>query len=129
MMYRHMNFRIYFSLFGWKENILFKQHIVHWCFSWLSHYQSSSSEGGRTHGLFLQTAVKQEKAARRSKAFKIFLLFFHFIAKTILVKCITIHLNNIFGACKGLLCLQFLRQTDRDPIREAFKNVLADFVR
>ena len=75
-----MNSRIYLSLFGWKENILFKQH-MHWCFSWLSHYQSSSSEGGRTHGLFLQTAVKQEKAARRSKAFKIFLLFFILLPK------------------------------------------------
>ena len=42
--------------------------------------------------------------------------FFIFFAKTILVKCIMIHLNDIFGAFKGLLCLQFLRQTDWDPI-------------
>ena len=41
---------------------------------------------------------------------------FHFIARTILVKCIMIHLNDIFGAFKGLLCLQFLRHTDGDPI-------------
>ena len=75
MIFRDMNFRIYLSLFAWKENILFKQHIVLWCFSWLSQYHSSSSEGGRTHGLFLQTAVKQEQAARRSEAFKIFLHF------------------------------------------------------
>ena len=32
MVYQHINFK--FSLFGWKDNILYKQHIVHW---WLGH--------------------------------------------------------------------------------------------
>ena len=33
MAYRDMKFRIYLSFFSWKENILCKQHIVHWCCS------------------------------------------------------------------------------------------------
>ena len=30
MIYQDINFKICLSLFGWKENILFKQHIVQW---------------------------------------------------------------------------------------------------
>ena len=30
MVYQDINFKICLSLFGWKENILPKQHIVHW---------------------------------------------------------------------------------------------------
>ena len=29
MIYQDLNFKICLSLFGWKENILYKQHIVH----------------------------------------------------------------------------------------------------
>ena len=59
---------------------------------------------------------KTRKSCTPFKSLQNIFAIFHFIAKTILVKCIMSHLNNIFGACKGLLCLQFLRQTDRYPI-------------
>ena len=46
MIYQDTNFKIYLSLYGWMENILPNQHIVHWCIS-----VSQAREGYQAHSV------------------------------------------------------------------------------
>ena len=52
MIYQDTNFKIYLSLYGWKENILTKQHIVHWCIS-----VSQAREGYQAHSVTAAVGV------------------------------------------------------------------------
>ena len=52
MIHQDTNFKIYLSLYGWKENILPKQHIVHWCIS-----VSQAREGYQAHSVTAAVGV------------------------------------------------------------------------